>query len=81
MNIKWSALAEVAVVSLGVGVAIVVVFAVGVLAWSLRAETGTDTGEPGAPNGSLLTVAGGFCFLACALIVAYGIYLIVPQLH
>lgn len=75
MNVKWSSLGEVAVVSLGVGVAIVVIFSVGVLAASLRVR------PAGGARGPLPTVAAGLCFLACALIVVYGIYLIVPQFH
>jgi ABC-type nickel/cobalt efflux system permease component RcnA len=83
MNIKWSSLGEVAVVSLAVGVAIVVIFAVGVLAWSLRERATAEGGASGgtAGNTPLLTVAAGLCFLACAAIIAYGIYLIVPQFH
>ena len=77
MHIEWSALGEVAVVAFAVGVAIVVIFAVGVLAWSLRPAADTGRGRDGA----LATVAAGLCFLACALIVCYGIYLIVPQFH
>jgi hypothetical protein len=79
MSIKWSSLGEVAVVSLGVGVAIVVIFAVGVLAWSLRARVGE--GATDRPNATAVTAAAGLCFLACALIIVYGIYLIVPQFH
>ncbi|MEV5747890.1 hypothetical protein AB0L00_08730 [Actinoallomurus sp. NPDC052308] len=77
MNIKWSALGEVAVVASAVGVSIVVIFAVGVLAWSVRPTAGTGRGRDGA----LSAVAAGLCFLACALIVCYGIYLVVPQFH
>ncbi|MDN3354051.1 hypothetical protein [Actinomadura sp. DC4] len=74
MDIKWSALGEVALVSLAVGVAIVVIFSVGVLASSLG-------GADDAPPARTGTLAAGLCFLACALIAAYGIYLIVPQFH
>jgi ABC-type nickel/cobalt efflux system permease component RcnA len=83
MDIKWSSLGEVAVVSLAVGVAIVVIFAVGILAWSLRERTTVGDGgaEQTAGNAPMLTVAAGLCFLACAAIIAYGIYLIVPQFH
>jgi hypothetical protein len=78
MDIKWSALSEVALVSFGVGVGIAVIFAIGVLAWAQG-----DSGESGtaARGGALGNVAAGLCFLACALIAAYGIYLIVPQFH
>jgi hypothetical protein len=77
MDIKWSSLGEVAVVSLGVGVGVVVIFAIGVLAWSMRPEPGDKRGG----NPALLTTAAGLCFFACALIVCYGIYLIIPQFH
>lgn len=78
MDIKWDALGEVAVVSVAVGVAIVVIFAVGVLAWSTGGHA-----EPGTPvrGGTLANAAAGLCFLACVLIALYGIYLIVPQFH
>jgi hypothetical protein len=76
MDIKWSALGEVALVSFAVGVAIVVIFSVGILA-------SAQGGEDGAParGRTLGNAAAGLCFLACALIAAYGIYLIVPQFH
>jgi len=80
MDIKWDALGEVAVVSFATGVAIVVIFAVGVLAWSTGGRAGDETGAP-ARGGALSNAAAGLCFLACALITAYGIYLIVPQFH
>jgi hypothetical protein len=75
MDIKWSALGEVALVSFAVGVAIVVIFSVGVLA----SAQGDEDGAPA--RGGTLGNAAGLCFLACALIAAYGIYLIVPQFH
>jgi ABC-type nickel/cobalt efflux system permease component RcnA len=81
MDIKWSSLGEVAVVSLAVGVAIVVIFAVGVLAWSLRERATSAASGQTAGNAPMLTVAAGLCFLACAVIIGYGIYLIVPQFH
>ena len=76
MDIKWSALGEVAIVSFAVGVVIVVIFSVGVLASAQGGEDGTR-----AERGTLGNAAAGLCFLACALIAAYGIYLIVPQFH
>jgi hypothetical protein len=79
MHVKWSALGEVALVSFGVGVAIVVIFAVGVLAVSVRPQAADH--EPAGAGGALSTVAAALCFLACAAIAAYGIYLIVPQFH
>ncbi|WP_069773661.1 hypothetical protein [Streptomyces sp. LUP30] len=77
MSIDWTALGQVAVVSVGVTVAVVAVFTLGVLGLA-RAEGGRT--EPAGAS-----VAGraqaGLCFLACAAVVAYGIYLIVPQFH
>ena len=85
MDIKWSALGEVAVVSFAVGVAIVVIFAVGVLASSVAAQAAqpAEGGHEGAAarGGTLAYAAAGLCFLACVLLAAYGIYLIVPQFH
>ncbi|MFF8725010.1 hypothetical protein ACF073_00790 [Streptomyces sp. NPDC015171] len=74
MRIDWSALGRVAAVSLGVTVAVVVVFTLGVLGLS-RAE---EAGHGGSVAGR---AQAGLCFLACAAVVAYGIHLIVPQLH
>lgn len=80
MDIDFTALGLVAAVSLGVGVLVVAVFALGVRAWSLRTNDGEDA-EPVRPGTMwLATIGAGLCFLACALVVLYGIYLIVPQL-
>ncbi|MFB7502487.1 hypothetical protein [Streptomyces broussonetiae] len=75
MHVDWSALGRVAAVSLGTTVAVVAVFTFGVLGLS-RAEAARDggTGTSGRAQAAL-------SFLACAAVVAYGIYLIVPQFH
>ncbi|WP_433452428.1 hypothetical protein ACQPXS_30360 [Streptomyces sp. CA-142005] len=78
MHVDWSALGKVAAVSLGVTVAVVVVFTFGVLGLS-RAEA--DRAEAGAGAATVGRALAGLCFLACAAVVAYGIYLIVPQFH
>ncbi|MET7479219.1 hypothetical protein ABZT17_33340 [Streptomyces sp. NPDC005648] len=78
MSLDWTALGQVTAVSIGVTVAVVVVFALGVL--GLARHEGAK--EAGAGGTSALAVAqAGLCFLACAAVVAYGIYLIVPQFH
>jgi hypothetical protein len=76
MHIDWSALGQVAVVSIGVAVGVVVIFSFGVLLLSRR-EAITDRGGAGtvALTGAVL------CFAACAAVVLYSIYLIIPQLH
>ncbi|MFE9769610.1 hypothetical protein ACFYPC_34685 [Streptomyces sp. NPDC005808] len=77
MNVDWSALGEVAAVSTGVTVGVVVVFALGVLGLA-RIESARE--GDGATDARGFAQAG-LCFLACAAVVAYGIYLIVPQFH
>ncbi|MFI0999235.1 hypothetical protein ACIP10_22835 [Streptomyces galbus] len=77
MELDWSALGQVAAVSLGVTVAVVVVFALGVLGLS-RAE---DARQEGGGSTALGRAQAGLCFLACAAVVGYGIYLVVPQFH
>ncbi|WP_406495443.1 hypothetical protein OHB06_33595 [Streptomyces sp. NBC_01604] len=77
MSIDWTALGQVTAVSIGVTVAVVVVFALGILGLA-RFEGARES------NGGTSAVGlaqAGLCFLACAAVVAYGIYLIVPQFH
>ncbi|WP_431913261.1 hypothetical protein [Nonomuraea jabiensis] len=77
MDIKWDALGQVFVVSLAVSVVVVAVFSLGALAIAARQsaqERGSGTGAGGL-------AAAVLCFTACAAVVLYGIYLIVPQFH
>jgi hypothetical protein len=76
MRLDWSALGQVAAVSTGVTVGVVVVFALGVLGLS-QAETTRQDGRAGIAA----RAGAGLCFLVCAAVVVYGIYLIVPQFH
>ncbi|MDT0461846.1 hypothetical protein [Streptomyces gibsoniae] len=77
MHLDWTALGQVTAVSIGVTVAVVVVFALGVLGLA-QAEAARE--RDGGTHALGLAQAG-LCFLACAAVVAYGIYLIVPQFH
>ncbi|WP_128434590.1 hypothetical protein [Streptomyces cyaneus] len=77
MNLDWTALGQVAAVSLAVTVAVVTVFALGVLGLA-RYERAR---EEGAGTSTVGGAQAGLCFVACAAVVAYGIYLIVPQFH
>nr|WP_168506803.1 hypothetical protein [Streptomyces sp. S1D4-11]QIY94430.1 hypothetical protein HEP87_10860 [Streptomyces sp. S1D4-11] len=78
MHVDWTVLGEVTAVSIAVTVAVVVVFALAVLGVSqVEAAREKDAGGTHA----LGFAQAGLCFLACAAVVAYGIYLIVPQLH
>lgn len=79
MSVKWGALGEVLVVGLGVTIVVVVLFALGANALAARAEA-LESGPDGQPSGRTATPATALatlCFGACALVVAYGIYLIV----
>jgi UPF0716 family protein affecting phage T7 exclusion len=76
MNVKWGALGEVASVSIGATVGVVVVFALGVWALAEREEAR----EQGA-DASARLVGAAACFAACAGAVLYGLYLIIPQFH
>lgn len=68
-QIDWSALGEVFGVSFGTAVGVIVLFSFGVNA--LAAPTGTPT----AARRPLAVL----CFLACALVVGYSLYLIVVK--
>lgn len=76
MHIDWSSLGQVAVVSIGVAAGVVVIFTLGVVALS-RHETDIERGD----NGTLALTGAALCFAACAAVVLYGIYLVIPQLH
>ncbi|MFG3018750.1 hypothetical protein ACGFZQ_09365 [Streptomyces sp. NPDC048254] len=76
MSIDWTSLGQVTAVSIGVTVAVVVVFALGVLGLA-RYEGAKEQGG----TSSVGVAQAGLCFLACLAVVAYGIYLIVPQFH
>jgi hypothetical protein len=76
MHINWSALGEVAVVSIGVAVGVVVIFALGIRALSQR-----EIDIEGGGSGTVALTGALLCFAACAGVVLYGIYLIVPALH
>ena len=69
MHITWTTFGEVFVVSFGVAVGLIVLFAVGIALLSAA---------PGRPTLARLVPAWG-CFVACALCVAYGLYVIVAR--
>ncbi|MEU0966653.1 hypothetical protein ABZ357_15005 [Streptomyces sp. NPDC005917] len=76
MSIDWTALGQVTAVSIGVTVAVAVVFALGVLGLA-RYEGAKEQGGTSAVG----VAQAGLCFAACVAVVAYSIYLIVPQFH
>ncbi|MFD5819295.1 hypothetical protein ACH4S8_35790 [Streptomyces sp. NPDC021080] len=72
MNIDWSALGSVFGVSLGVTVALVALFTLGVAGLSKK-ETSQGGSAVAAATGAYV------CFAACAAAVAYGISLIITK--
>jgi uncharacterized iron-regulated membrane protein len=77
MHIDWSALGQVAITSLIFGVGLVVLFAVGINAWSRRAIAV----EAKKGNAPVDTAVAALCFAACITAILYGLYLIIPQFH
>ncbi|MER6303853.1 hypothetical protein ABT247_30450 [Kitasatospora sp. NPDC001539] len=79
MHIKWNALAQTAGISFGVTVAVVAVFALGMLALSRReaALSAREGGADRASGGGPALLAGAYtCFALCAAAVVYGLVLI-----
>lgn len=72
MNIDWGALGSVFVIALVVVVVLTALFAIGVRGLSARAVA-RDAGTSG---GAVGTATAAICFVVCAAIVGYGIYLI-----
>ncbi|MER7769359.1 hypothetical protein [Kitasatospora sp. NPDC096140] len=80
MHIKWNALAQTAGFSFGITVAVVAVFALGILALSRREaalSAAREGGSAPASGGGKLALAGAYaCFAVCAAAVGYGLSLI-----
>ena len=76
MHINWASLGQVAVIGIGVAVGVVVNFTLGIVALCRR-----ETDIEGGDNGAVALTGAALCFAACAAVVLYGIYLIIPQLH
>ena len=79
MSIAWGSLLAVCVVSLAAGVAVVVLVAfalVGLSARARRAGGGPNDGAKTLSPAGRVAVAG-VCLLAAALIVGYGLWIII----
>ncbi|MFG1810540.1 hypothetical protein [Streptomyces sp. NPDC049040] len=76
MDVKWGSLGEVALVSFGATVGVVLIFALGV-----QALAGRDAARSAGQGGTARATAAGACFAVCAGAVLYGLYLIIPQFH
>jgi hypothetical protein len=82
VTINWNGLGSVLLVGLIAGVGLVAVFAAGVRALSLNAPRippdTTDAGYPHTPP-LVARVIAGACFLVCAAVGAYGLYLLIKK--
>lgn len=74
MHVNWSALGEVLLVALAAGIGTVGLFSLGIVALDRRATASTDRRPIAVP-----TAVSLLCFLGCALVVGYGIYLVVAH--
>jgi hypothetical protein len=74
VKIDWGALGEVFLVSFGAAVGVIVLFSFGVSALAAPAPGETDVGVPSSPASARPLAV--LCFLACALVVGYSLYLI-----
>ncbi|GAA3459565.1 hypothetical protein ACFFSW_21085 [Saccharothrix longispora] len=72
MKIDWAALGAVFGVSLVTVLGLVVLFSLGLRAWSAR-----ETAREGGGSAALPTAGAAACLLACVTVVLFGIYLIV----
>jgi hypothetical protein len=83
MNIDWGALGEVFVVSFGAAVAAIVLFSFGIRALAGPAPDPTSTpgqtAEKLASRPAQARALAVLCFLACALVVGYSLYLIIVK--
>jgi hypothetical protein len=85
VKINWDALLNVAFVSFGIAVGVVVLSAFAMVGLSARATGAAAAGDSGmdeSEQGSVLsptagTVVAGLCLLAVAAIVAYGLWIII----
>jgi len=92
MDIDWASFGEVFVVSFGAAVGVCVLFAIGVSLLSPQASTSgqaLNDADIDATESAPTTTAGrptttgqivaGLCFLACALTVIYGLFIIISK--
>ena len=80
MHIDWESLAAVGVVAAAVALTVVLLVACALVALSGRAGQQADGPELHQPSGTHVGVGtgvAGLCLLAAALIVGFGLYLII----
>jgi hypothetical protein len=86
MDIKWGALGEVFIVSFGVTVVLVALFALAAaLLAGPRTSEDEDDAQPGdgaavaVPVGISSKAVAALCFAVCGATVLYGLYLIIAK--
>ena len=79
MSVAWGSLAIVCLVSLAVGVVIVSLVSFALVGLSARARTAAGGPQDGRStlSAGAGTAIAGLCLLVVALIVAYGLYIII----
>jgi ABC-type nickel/cobalt efflux system permease component RcnA len=79
MTVAWGSLLIVCVVSLAVGVAIVALASFALVGLSARQRAAVGGPSDGAPtlSAGAGTAIAGLCLLVIALIVLYGLYIVV----
>ncbi|MGH3671612.1 MAG: hypothetical protein ACRDSH_13410 [Pseudonocardiaceae bacterium] len=80
VHVDWGALGLVSLVSFGAAVGLIILFALGVSALAApAAEPSSHLGATGHDGGrpAWSWPVAAVCFLTCALVVAYGLYLII----
>ncbi|WP_431961878.1 hypothetical protein [Actinacidiphila sp. bgisy160] len=78
MDIKWGNLGGVFGASLGITIAVVVMFSLGVAAWGRAGGGDPRDGRPRDGRARAALAVATLCFAACLAVAAYGIDLIVP---
>ncbi|HET9254628.1 MAG TPA: hypothetical protein VFO16_05425 [Pseudonocardiaceae bacterium] len=77
VTIDWGALGVVFLASFGAAVGVIVLFSLGISTLAIQAA-GQDTAPGGGPaRPPWAWPVSMLCFLACGLVVAYGLYLII----
>jgi hypothetical protein len=79
VHIDWPTLVAIAVVAAGTALSVVLLIAFALVGLSLRSQGQVDhpSGRGPGTRTTAGSVAAGTCLLAAALIVCYGLYLII----
>ncbi|MGA5566331.1 hypothetical protein ACPCUV_34895 [Streptomyces platensis] len=77
LDINWATLAGVFAVSLGITAVVVVMFSLGLAAWSRTDHSEPSSDAPKFRHQKAATATAVLCFASCLAVAAYGIALIV----